>query len=342
MARSLHHQSHISAMTATPTAYPIVYLFRACAVESYVTGRPLLSALLLVYSVSNVLACTACGIYIFFVLHLFDVFSTVLNVISSLLAFSLFCTNFTITMHSICRRRQFAGMLLAVQRLDADGVRAEFDWHVRRRHMCSKYTVVMAVFALTITSTAFFYYSVIQSWRISFVVFISVVMRVRCLQIVFYVHQLHVRLLLLNAELRRGLAKLRNDDADAAASTSECGEWFNTLGRTYDGMWELCHMINDCFGWSFLALTSDASTASMVNCFLVFVQRFHRAAYGLLPTLVTFALVCWKCDECVQTVAFLDHYMSLRMYGCNAIESHQRHESHAHMYVCVCVLFLRT
>lgn len=306
-------------MTVKPATYPIVNLFRAFAIESYVTGRPLLSGLLLAYSGLIVMTCTALSYFVFVVVRLFDTNDNVIvNVISAMLAGGLFFTTISITVHSMCRRRQFADMLLAVQRMDEAGARHEFDWYVPRRHMATKYSVVLATFALAISSTAFFYYSVIHSWKIAFVIFVSMVMRVRCLQIVFYVHQLHARLLLLNAELRRGLAELRvaaaANETAAPPTPAANGDWFNTVGRTYDELWELCRMINECFGWSLLALTSDASMVAVVYCFLVFVQRFYRSAFGLLPTLATFAVICWTCDECVQSVR-----LCVDIFGSNAI-----------------------
>lgn len=275
--------------------------------EPHACGRPRLSTLLLVYACTTMVLSIGFAYYVFGVIRLFGHYSNVDEVISSMLCAGLYATNISCTLHSIVRRRQLADILPAVQRLDVLMCNV-FHWtaHQRTALMHTKCTVRLLVCAAMIGSTMFFYLSLVH-WDIAYVVFICVGIRVRCLQMTYYVFQLHERLLQLNDELRRGCANNGGDgnggDNDDGMVTDDA--WCNGLCRAYDAIWHISQVINDSFGWSTLSLTADASLVAVIKSYLVFKLHSYFCIAELVPTLVSFAVVCWTCDECVQTVDVL-------------------------------------
>lgn len=285
--------------------YPIVNVFRALGMEPHVCGHRHLSALLLVFSYTVMLLSVGFAYYVFVAIRLFGKYSNVDEVISSILCVGLFVANISCTLHAIVRRRQLADILPAIQRLDVLMCN-EFNWTARRRTLMSaKYTVRLLVFVAMIGSTMFFYVSVV-SWDIAYVVFICLGIRVRCLQLTFYVHQLHARLLQLNAEMRRGcIVTAEAADHDSVMDDARC----SGLCRAYDAIWNISERINDSFGWSTLSVAADATLVAVVKTYLVFKLHVYFCLAELVPTLVTFAVVCWTCDDCAQTVnALTDVY----------------------------------
>lgn len=298
---SLAH-NHYDSMS---NQYPIVNVFRALGMEPHVCGHRHLSALLLVFSYTVMLLSVGFAYYVFVAIRLFGKYSNVDEVISSILCVGLFVANISCTLHAIVRRRQLADILPAIQRLDVLMCN-EFNWTARRRTLMSaKYTVRLLVFAAMIGSTMFFYVSLV-SWDIAYVVFICLGIRVRCLQLTFYVHQLHARLLQLNAEMRRGcIVTAEAADHDSVMDDARC----SGLCRAYDAIWNISERINDSFGWSTLSVAADATLVAVVKTYLVFKLHVYFCLAELVPTLVTFAVVCWTCDDCAQTVnALTDVY----------------------------------
>lgn len=279
------------------------YLFGAFALESYVPGWPRLSVILLTYAwllmASNML-------FIYYMLIEREIFLytyTILDVVVVFLLNGMFIAQFFCTLHAVAHRRRLANLFEKLRNVDRRlcrefaCMRSSTAQQLSRQHERHTDCMVFVIFIAVFASTQWFYYWAIEYLIISCVLAItSVAIRVRCLQMMFYVRTLQRHLLLMNLVLEQQQNMLTTYDDESA-------EAFSTLGRIFNGIWKVADDLNRCFGASALPLTADVFLALAAIAFLSAAELYYETIFGLLPVIVSFALVCWSCDECEESVS---------------------------------------
>lgn len=268
-------------------------LFRVFALESYVPGHPHVSTALLVYAwlivASNVLS----FFYLYVCIGMFEDLDRVWSCVEDVMVVGIFAVHLSCALHAMASRRRLASIL---ERLHSIDVRLHMESECAqtasakdlRRPIINRSSshIVAVVFIAAVVSTASFYYYAAQLELVGIMlVWFSVIIRLRCLQMMFYVRSLQARLLQFNVVLQqRG-----GDDS-------------RTLGRIFDSIWDAAEAINRCFGPSTLPLTADVFLSFGALSFILTLYQKYATLLGLLPLIVCFALVCWSCDECEDTV----------------------------------------
>lgn len=126
------------------------------------------------------------------------------------------------------------------------------------------------------------------------------------LQAVFYVDQITERLLCIER-----LLLLLRTDACAPDRYERCGRVLELTKRAYNQVWLAGDALAGHMGAAWLVISIETLEEVVVNVYLISSALFTGAVpmraitlsvYGVVPTMMTFALFCWSCDRSVQRV----------------------------------------
>lgn len=141
-----------------------------------------------------------------------------------------------------------------------------------------------------------FYCTMYSSW----------VMRLRLIQMTFFVYTVRSRLMLINSEL----SNIRN--TISATDYSTFGESFdlnrlNYLKQAYETLHEIYELLNSSFGYSLLAIVTQNFLDFTSNCYWVFlligspnVEVLLICIVLLIPNVITLSTLAFYCSSCSQ------------------------------------------
>jgi 7tm Chemosensory receptor len=179
------------------------------------------------------------------------------------------------------------------------------DHAVAKRKIYKKYALILLL--LLIIQTVFYAYNInlnsIRYWlTLTFPVF---VLRLRCLQILFYLDSMNLKLQLL-CDMLRVLVQ-QNQIADyfqkreKLQTFKQINEYYDfgakriskvpvfdqlvIMKQIYGKVWDISNLINDCFGWSLLVLIAQNFIEFTCNGYWLFVSAFDQK----LPTEISFS-----------------------------------------------------
>lgn len=154
-----------------------------------------------------------------------------------------------------------------------------------------------------------------------------IVIRVRCIQIIFYVDVLHDRLRIISdilrhflnceREMRHGAIKTiyyyvtDNEGTVRRINRLEYVELL-TLKQIYSLVWDTSCLLNDCFGWSLLVICIQYFLRLTANSFWLYIlftneltsDEQHDAMCDNLTIVIIMWLLCNGCIKCTQSVGF--------------------------------------
>lgn len=150
------------------------------------------------------------------------------------------------------------------------------------------------------------------------------IMRLRTIQVLFFVCLTYNRLLIINKELKsiRYLREMQTHHGLKSPSTLT-GDIFNRilkLKNVYEELYETCTLINETFGWSLLAIYVHCFVDFTCNCYWAFIylgearlesDNILISAGLLLPIIIllgTLTFFCSSCSGCVSissTITFV-------------------------------------
>lgn len=118
------------------------------------------------------------------------------------------------------------------------------------------------------------------------------------------------RLEYVNDELR----KIREVEL-ADRFECECYERLAMIKARYADIWKVAALLNKCFSWSILAITSEIFLELTINSYLLYlsldsgnlsVAGLSVYCLGMVPTVLTFMMACRGADRCTEMVSFGD------------------------------------
>lgn len=147
-------------------------------------------------------------------------------------------------------------------------------------------------------------------------------LRIRCFQNMFYVDMVTEMLRILNARLEN-LIDNRESKLNLILFVDRLRERKNLneenplyeeillLKQIYGKVWDICNLINDSFGWSLLAITTQyfiEFTSSGYYLFLAlenFLPRIvaYECCCALVPLVIVLSLLAYSCFCCTQNVS---------------------------------------
>jgi hypothetical protein len=159
------------------------------------------------------------------------------------------------------------------------------------------------------------------------------IIRLRCLQNMFYVDLMNDKLNLMNKKLRdiinRNHDKLslilfpeqmmkQRKDTKGGIKNSSLYEQLLSLKQIYGKIWDITNLINDCFGWSLLVIVTEyfiEFTSNGYWLFLALVQNQDKSIailslcsiFPIVILLTVFAYSCYQCSENAQQTGVLIH-----------------------------------
>lgn len=163
----------------------------------------------------------------------------------------------------------------------------------------------------------YFYCTMYSSW----------LMRMRCIQVLYFVHMVRYRLILIDRELtniRRAFncQKVNAKSQRAAVSNQFFGTKFICdrvvfLKQIYAHLNEITGLINTIFGWSLLAIITQNFLDFTLNCYWIFVMINNTDDINvlviciilLIPNLMTLSMLAFYCSSCRNCVSNI-HYFS--------------------------------
>lgn len=155
------------------------------------------------------------------------------------------------------------------------------------------------------------------------------VMRLRCVQVLFFVYLLRSRLILANDKVKEILAarNLRSRDAnewqpiadtrnvvfalDNSITRYSTYDKLLNLKQIYGELYEICELINITFGWSLLAIITQCFidfTCNSYWTFLALEQHSPDIANAvdcislLVPIVIILSLLAYYCSSCSRNV----------------------------------------
>jgi 7tm Chemosensory receptor len=185
-----------------------------------------------------------------------------------------------------------------------DQVHHLIDHAVAKRQIYRKYALILLL--LLIIQSVFYAYNVnlnsIRYWLT--LTFPVVTLRLRCLQILFYLDSIDLKLQLLCDMLRILVVQNQSDDylkkRDKMLSFKQINEYYDygpkkmskvsvfdqlvIMKQIYGKIWDISNLINDCFGWSLLVLIAQNFIEFTCNGYWLFVAAFDQK----LPTAIIF------------------------------------------------------
>ena len=237
-----------------------------------------------------------------------DITSTVIMCLITLMCLTHFC----IIVQTISTRYKHQ---LTIDLLhDTDTLFREC-FQVRHIHLSTIFTIqILVLVAILIILYGYFIFFILINDSY-FPIFVSiVVIRMRCLQMVYYVALVHERISKLNEQLQ--ILSIHFDDSVRTKYSIQLVktiyyEKINTLKCIYAQTCRVSKLINACFGWSFLIITTEFFIEIVAIGYIAFLFWYLNfiggsAAHeliGITPAAITFIFVCFACNKCSEKVS---------------------------------------
>lgn len=159
------------------------------------------------------------------------------------------------------------------------------------------------------------------------------IMRLRCVQVLFFVYLLRTRLILVNDKVKEILAarNIRTVNTNQLHPTTDSRnvvfvlDTSNAKYSTYDRLlnlkqiygelYEICELINITFGWSLLAIITQCFidfTSNSYWTFLALEQKIPDTANAidcislLIPIVIVLSLMAYYCSSCSRYVNLIN------------------------------------
>lgn len=233
------------------------------------SSNVLTSILLKFYSVFNLLVIVAIFVSAFFIYPVLEDSESLSLLVSGLVIIGLLITHFLNIFQALTSRHE---QMMIYQKFDEIDYLLQHQLLVNinygrlRKRLFIKYVIIMIIMlgiqatsiaSVTINGLFFRYY-------IHLILPIFII-RVRCVQNMFYVDLIKEKLNLINQKLEDIIKKNRDKMAfilfadklqkfEKRDMKTSLYDQLMTLKQVYGKVWDVSNLINDCFGWSLLAI----------------------------------------------------------------------------------------
>lgn len=144
--------------------------------------------------------------------------------------------------------------------------------------------------------------------------FSIIVIRVYCIQFLYYVNLIEERLHTVDKNLL-SMEQLCNATNSRCRINehieTECYNRIVTLKTIYGQLWEITTLINAYFGWPLLIIAIEYFVELVANAYLIYLginamdqlsEYNIKICIGVLPVVFTFNVVCVACHWCTKSV----------------------------------------
>lgn len=152
------------------------------------------------------------------------------------------------------------------------------------------------------------------------------IMRLRCVQVLFFVYLMRARLILISDKVKEILAAKTNNTnqfdiigdtrnivfvLDTSAAKYSVYDRLLSLKQIYGELYEICELINNQFGWSLLAIITQCFIDFTSNSYWTFLAlEQQKPDIGnaincvslLIPIVIILSLMAYYCSSCSRYV----------------------------------------
>lgn len=201
---------------------------------------------------------------------------------------------------------------------------------LRQRLMLKNSIIMIVVSIIQAVSVSFAIKSGnMDSYQIHLIL-TNFIIRLRCIQNMFYVDLMNDKLCLINKKLEdiinrnrdklvfifHPVKSLKNDLS--GIKNSSLYDQLMALKQIYGKIWDVTNLINDCFGWSLLVIVTEyfiEFTSNGYWLFLALIQSLDDSftifslcsLFPIVIVLTAFAYSCYQCSENAQQTGVLIH-----------------------------------
>lgn len=326
-----------------------IKIFQRLSLFPY-SSNPIGHNLLISYSALNILAIGAICYSAIFIYHVVEVTGTIARLVAGLVFYGLLAVHVLNIIQTFLSRHNQKKITQKFNNIDfmlQNKLYININYRQLRRRLLLKYFTILAVlFAIhgtsiaTVTITGHF-----VPYCFHLVPTVAL-LRFRCIQSMFYVDNLKEKFRLMNKKLKLIQAKQGKrifflfvnefHQMTEQQLTAKRQNQLVALKRLQGNFLEVSNLINDCFGWSLLAIVktmkSNVDTSLIVSClqFTLYFIDFTTNAYwfflvldsledpsilihcicAIVPIVVilmSLAYSCHQCTEYAQNTGILIH-----------------------------------
>lgn len=282
---------------------------------------------------------------IFSIFLVFGIFSSAIyvnkvledNTLSTAVAYSfllsILATHLIIVLQSLFYRKaqmKLVQKLSHVDRLFSTKLQIFISYRKERKALLIRFSILIFTFVAIKVAlimhlhflgrlSSFWYHCLFSTW----------IMRLRCVQVLFFVYLLRARLILVNEKVKEILTarNLHTGDAnqwqpindtrnivfvlDSSTEKITTYDRLLNLKQIYGELYEICELINVTFGWSLLAIITQCFidfTSNSYWTFLALEQQSPDIANAvdcislLIPIVIVLSLMAFYCTSCSRYV----------------------------------------
>lgn len=288
-----------------------------------------------VFSIHSVFATFVSAIFVFDVIN--D--NSLSNVIAYLLLLSVLATHLVIVMQSLFYRAAQMKLLdkfAYVDHLLNTKLNIMPSYRKQKREILVRiviFSIALAIIHIGLIAQLYLFEFLDSYWYHNF--YSMWIMRLRCIQMLFFVYLLKLRLKLLTKKMQEILDSSNSHDTnhriDKAKTLSNSRnvifvldtETSNTkehlfdrllfLKQIYGELHEVCELINQTFGWSLLAIFTQSFIEFTSHSYWIFLgmentsKQYPMSSVSmslLIPIVLILSTLAYYCSSCARCVSF--------------------------------------
>lgn len=240
----------------------------------------------------------------------------IFNLVFDILVWFLLFTHFCIIAHTFIARYEQNEILSTIDDIDMSIITNKLKFKTVYKHIGQKYAMkLFAVILLLILNHIYFIIFIEKKMSYALFLFSIILIRVHCIQFIFYVSLIEERLHVIDKNLMSMDRFINATNARIRINElieNECYNRIVTLKSIYSQLWEIATLLNACFGWSFLIIAIEYFVELVANGYIIFLcinpidqldESVLAICIGLLPAVFMFNVVCLFCHRCTNSVS---------------------------------------
>ncbi|CAO1377222.1 unnamed protein product [Diamesa hyperborea] len=299
------------------------------------TGNPLGNVLLKIYSLLNLFGIVCIFVSAFFINHVLEDNNSLSLLVGGLVFCGLLlCHGINVLQAYLSRNEQ----QMIYQKFDEidyllqNQLLVNIKYQDLRRKFYGKFLIVaLILFTIHCASiVSVIMNKVLLRYYLHLIIPVTII-RIRCMQNMFYVDLINEKLMLMNQKLEDIVHKnrdkmsfilfadkLQNFDNKRDIKKQSLYDTILVLKQVYGKIWDISNCINDSFGWSLLAIVTQYFIEFTSNGYWLFLALENvlddsiatQSLCSIFPIVIILTLLafsCYRCSENAQRTGVLIH-----------------------------------
>lgn len=258
-------------------------------------------------------------------LNNFYAFNSLSNTVANFMFILIVITHLTIVVESFCQKEAQVKLIQNITLSDQlfnTKLKVIMPYHREKCEIFARGFILILTVLLAKIIIAIYAWDKKLNFSFMYPAIYSIlILRLRSIQILFFVYLLRNRLILINDELKNIQSALNVQFNEARSSCCiaskilisskssvkiSINDRIMYLKQIYKELYESCELINKAFGWSLLSVTTQAFVDFTSNCYWGYLrlQYFRGFSINLLvPDILLLGTLAFYCSSCFQYVS---------------------------------------